>query len=128
VGRDQLAHGAEVALALGAGVGHVPENGSPARAEGGTGRGHREEGVPRGEQSDQYPEQQAGPHAAQGARAGGAAPGEPARHPFHEPQAGADNVELLDREAVVGEPVDRPLGGFVVVEARDGVPRGTDRI
>ena len=53
---------------------------------------------------------------------------EPARHPFHEPQLGSDNVEVLDREAVVGEPVDRPLGGFVVVEARDGVPRSADRI
>ena len=54
--------------------------------------------------------------------------GEPARHPLDEPQVGPDNVELLDREAVVGQPVDRPLGGFVVVEARDGVPRRADRI
>ena len=64
----------------------------------------------------------------QGARARGAAPRQPARHPFHEPQLGSDNVEVLDREAVVGEPVDRLLGGFVVVEARHGVPRSADRI
>src|ERR1700722_17052507 len=50
VGRHQLAHGAEVAPALGAGVRHVPEGGPPTGAEGGAGRGDREEGVPGGEQ------------------------------------------------------------------------------
>ena len=38
---------------------------------------------------------------AQRARGCGAAPGEPARHPFDEPQVGSDNVQFLDREAVV---------------------------
>src|ERR1700741_2282079 len=47
VGRDQLPHGAEVALPLGAGVDHVPEDRSPQDAEGGAGRGDREEGGPR---------------------------------------------------------------------------------
>src|ERR1700722_19596275 len=37
VGRHQLAHGAEVALALGPGLGHVPEGGTPTGAEGGAG-------------------------------------------------------------------------------------------
>src|SRR5580692_2138304 len=92
VRRDQLAHGAEVPLALGTGVGYVPEDGSPGRAEGRPGRGDREERVSRGEQPEQYPEQQACPYTAQGARGGGPAPGEPARHPFDEPQAGSDNV------------------------------------
>src|ERR1700751_4465596 len=95
-GCDQLAHGAEVPLALGTRMGHEPEDGSPEHTEGRPGHGDSEERVPRGEQPEQYPEQQAHPQAAQRARAGGAAPGESARHPFDEPQVGSDNVEVLD--------------------------------
>src|ERR1700761_1758329 len=96
VGCDQLAHGAEVPPAFGACVGHEPEDGSPEHTKGRPGHGDREERVPRGEQPEQYPEQQAHPQAAQGARTGGAAPGEPARPPLDEPQVGTDDVELLN--------------------------------
>src|SRR5580704_2741295 len=41
-GRDQLAHGAEVALAPGPGVRHISEDGAPHHAKRGAGRGDRE--------------------------------------------------------------------------------------
>src|SRR2546430_3420294 len=63
------------------------------------------------------------------------APAAAARHLVSRPvtrstscRSDPDDVELLDREPVVGEPVDRPLGGPVVIEPGYGVPRGVDRV
>src|SRR6185437_15588437 len=127
-GRREPAQRAEVALAAGGEVLHEPEDRAPQHAEADTRRHQGQPGVPGGEQAEQDTDQQSGPHAAERARGRGPPLGQPPGHPLHQLQVGPDDVELLDREPVVGEPVDRPLGGPVVIEPGYGIPRGVDRV
>src|SRR5690606_17988143 len=90
------------------------------RSEGG-GRGedreHRLLGEEREDQTDEHPEPQPRQQAAGGHLAGR----EPAGHPLDLLEVGADDEHVLHREVVVGEVIDDPLGGRVVVVDAQGL-------
>src|ERR1700761_5964073 len=123
---SQRADRAEVALALGGGVGGEAEHRTPQGPDP-DGGGDHEDPAHRGEQAEQDADQQADPGAAEGACGGGPGLGQPAGHPLDQVQVAAHDVQRLDREAVVGQLVHRALGGGVVVESRHRVPGGEGR-
>src|SRR5262249_30849349 len=101
VAGGQRTDGTEVALAARGRVGDRTEDGAPGRAEGGTDQDNGEPGGPLGGQAEQEGEQHAYPQAADRAGARGPRGGQPPGHAFDGPQVGADDVEFLNREAVV---------------------------
>src|SRR4051794_23239785 len=70
------------------------------------------------EQAPGQSEQRALAGAVEGRAGGGPAPG----HLFDVAQAGADDGGVLDREPVIGEPVDGALGAWRVGGGGDGPP------
>ena len=77
---------------------------------------------PGGEHAEQQADEQTGPEPAGRAGTCRAAAGQATGDALDRTQVRADDVELLDREPGLGQPIDRGLGTLVGLEAGDGVP------
>ncbi|MBO0890804.1 MAG: LD-carboxypeptidase [Acidothermales bacterium] len=120
---DERAHGREVAATAGGGVPDEAEHGAPEGTDEDAAEDEAEPDVPPGEQAHEQADEQAEPRTARGARGGRPALGQPARHALDEAQVGADDVDALDGEVLVGEAVDGGLCLLVGLVPGDGVPR-----
>src|SRR2546430_3738061 len=108
-GCGQRPRGRKVTAAPGGRVPDETEDRAPSRTDQQAAYDQPDPGRAPGEQPDKKADEKAEPGTACRARGRSAGVREPPCHPLHEAQAGADDVEVLDREPLVGEPVDRGL-------------------
>src|SRR5882672_1533909 len=127
-GCGQRPRGRKVTAAPGGGVPDETEDRAPSRTDQKAAYDQPDPGRAPGEQPDEKADEEAEPGTACRARGRSAGVGEPPCHPLHKAQTGADDVEVLDRKPLVGEPVDRRLCLLVGGVAGHGVPGHADRV
>src|SRR5215467_5944878 len=120
--------GGEVASSPGCRMAGKAENRAPGRADQNAPEDQAQPGGASREQPDEKPDEQTEPRATRRSGCGRARPRKPTGYPLHRAQTGTNDLDVLDRETLVREPVYRLLRLFIRAIAGYRVPRHGRRV